>query len=95
MKITPIGTAPAAQPATRPIQDSRPGFKESLLETIDKVNDLQSKAHTAMEELATGQSSNLHEAMIAIQKAEISFKMLMQVRNKIVSAYQEIMRMPV
>ena len=49
----------------------------------------------AMADLSTGRSSNLHEAMIAIQKAEISFKMMMQVRNKIISAYQEVMRMSV
>jgi len=73
----------------------QPGFKEALTESIKKVNDLQLEADRAMEELATGKTSNLHETMIAIQKAGLSFKMLMQVRNKIMTAYQEIMRMQV
>lgn len=92
--------APALNPILNPgapkgPAEERPGFKENLLESIKQVNDLQLKAHQAMEDLATGRSNNLHEAMIAIQKAEISFKMMMQVRNKIISAYQEIMRMQV
>jgi len=75
--------------------DDRPGFKESLMSSMKEVNDLQAKAHEAMTDLSTGRSSNIHEAMLAIQKAEISFKMMMQVRNKIITAYQEIMRMSV
>ncbi|MEW6264163.1 MAG: flagellar hook-basal body complex protein FliE [Thermodesulfobacteriota bacterium] len=79
----------------QPPADDRPGFLETLKETIKNTNEAQVKAHTAMEELAAGKSANIHETMIAIQKADISFKMLMQVRNKIINAYQEIMRMPV
>lgn len=75
--------------------DERSGFQEALQESINKTNDLQLNAHTAMEELAAGKSGNIHETMLAIQKAEVSFKMMMQVRNKIINAYQEIMRMSV
>jgi len=75
--------------------ETRPGFKEALTESIKKVNELQLEADRSMEELATGKTSNIHETMIAIQKAGLSFKMLMQVRNKIMTAYQEIMRMQV
>ena len=93
MKITP-SQSPVLSPALPEVtKDTRPGFKDSLVESINKVNALQFKAHEAMGELATGKSSNIHETMIAIQKAEVSFKMMMQVRNKIISAYQEIMRM--
>lgn len=82
-----------AQPESLP--DNRPGFKEALENSIQEANHLQAQAHTAMEELATGKSNNLHETMIAMQKAEVSFKMMMQVRNKIMNAYQEVMRMNV
>jgi flagellar hook-basal body complex protein FliE len=93
MKITPSQSpilSPAIPEAT---PDTRPGFKEALIESINKVNTLQVNAHEAMDELATGKSSNIHETMIAIQKAEVSFKMMMQVRNKIINVYQEVMRM--
>ena len=95
MKVTPtahklIGlTLPQGSP------DTRPGFKESLEQSIREVNVLQNEAHQAMENLAVGKESNLHETMIAIQKAEVSFKMMAQVRNKIIDAYQEVMRMQV
>ena len=90
----------AIQPVTLPnitapsTQKKMPGFKENLIDAIKKVNDLQLEAHQAMEELATGKTNNIHETMIAVQKAEIAFKMMVQVRNKIMSAYQEVTRMP-
>lgn len=95
MNTTPIRSA--LLPATKPeaSQGAEPGFKEALVKSIKEVNELQQNAHKAMEELATGKTSNIHETMIAIQKAEISFKMMMQVRTKILNAYQEIMRMQV
>lgn len=95
MKVTPIQSLPINMKTPEGTPDTRPGFKEALQNSIKDVNVRQLEAHSAMEDLATGRSSNLHETMIAIQKAEISFKMLMQVRNKIINAYQEVMRMSV
>lgn len=69
-----------------------PGFQNSLADSISQVNELQNKAQTAMENLAAGKSQNLHETMIAIEQAEIAFKMMAQVRNKIITAYNEIQR---
>lgn len=69
-----------------------PGFQDSLSNSIKQVNELQNKAHIAMENLASGKSHNLHETMIAIEQAEIAFKMMAQVRNKIMAAYNEIQR---
>jgi len=62
-------------------------------ELVGKVNDLQSQADTKIKNMATGESRELHEVMIAVEKANISFQFLTQVRNKAVEAYQEIMRM--
>jgi flagellar hook-basal body complex protein FliE len=95
MKVTPTQSLPLDMKTPQGTPDTRPGFKETLQGSINQVNQRQLQAHTAIEELATGRSSNLHETMIAIQKAEVSFKMLMQVRNKIINAYQEVMRMSV
>jgi flagellar hook-basal body complex protein FliE len=83
------------QPLVQQSPDTRPGFKEVLKGSINDVNQYQHQAHQAMEELSTGKSSNLHETMVSIQKAEISFRMMVQVRNKVMEAYQTVMRMQV
>ena len=95
MKIPPIQSIPLTMKTPEGTPDTRPGFKEALENSVNDVNQRQLQAHSAIEDLATGRSNNLHETMIAIQKAEVSFKMLMQVRNKIINAYQEVMRMSV
>jgi flagellar hook-basal body complex protein FliE len=73
--------------------DKRPGFADHLKATVVNTNSLQYQAKSAMEELATGRSGNIHETLLSMSKAETSFKMLTQVRNKVLNAYQEIMRM--
>ncbi|MDR1036033.1 MAG: flagellar hook-basal body complex protein FliE [Deltaproteobacteria bacterium] len=74
-------------------KDTRPGFADHLKATFVNTNNMQFQAKTAMEELATGRTGNIHETLISMSKAETSFKMLMQVRNKVLNAYQEIQRM--
>jgi flagellar hook-basal body complex protein FliE len=76
-------------------QNPTVGFGKVMEEMIGKVSDLQNKADQSIQSVATGQSTGLHEVMIAVEKASVSFQMLTQVRNKAVEAYQEIMRMPV
>lgn len=68
-------------------------FAEFLNESLKKVNDLQTEADRAIEGLASGESKNVHDTMIAIEKANLSFNMMIQVRNKLLQAYEEIMRM--
>ena len=67
-------------------------FKDLLTQSIDKVNQTMLDSDQAVQALATGQSSDLHGALIAMQKADISFRLLVEVRNKVLSAYDEIMR---
>lgn len=75
---------------------SNEGFFEKMLqESMEEVNNLQVQAEQAIEDLATGQSEDLHKTMILMEKAELSLKLMIQVRNKLLDAYQEIMRMPV
>jgi len=81
----------AAPRQGRPVGRS---FGELLQQSIQEVNRLQVEADRAIEELAIGQSGSVHDTMIAVEKAEMSFRLMMQVRNKIVQAYQEIARMP-
>jgi flagellar hook-basal body complex protein FliE len=70
-------------------------FGEVLKDAISTVNELQKQSNQEIEKLMTGESQDLHTTVIAMQKADLSFQMMMQVRNKIVQAYQEIMRMQV
>jgi flagellar hook-basal body complex protein FliE len=70
-------------------------FGEFLQDSLTKVNSLQQEANVAMEKLASGESQNLHETLLAVEKAEISFKMMNQIRSKVLDAYREIMKMQI
>ena len=67
-------------------------FGNVLKDAISTVNELQHQSNTEIQKLMTGETQDLHTTLIAVQKADLSFQMMMQVRNKIVMAYQEIMR---
>jgi flagellar hook-basal body complex protein FliE len=87
------GTQDLVMTGVKHSKDTRPGFVDHLKSTLENTNDLQHQAKNAMEELATGRNGNIHETLLSMSKAETSFKMVMQVRNKVLNAYQEIMRM--
>ena len=70
-------------------------FTGILKHAINTVNQAQIEADQAVQELATGNEKDIHQTMIAIEKAEVSFQLMMQVRNKIIAAYETIMRMQV
>jgi flagellar hook-basal body complex protein FliE len=70
-------------------------FGTVLKGMIGDINSLQHQADQAIAKVQLGNTGSIHEAMIALEKADISFRTMMQVRNKILEAYQEIMRMQV
>ncbi|MCH2533315.1 MAG: flagellar hook-basal body complex protein FliE [Bdellovibrionales bacterium] len=70
-------------------------FANSLNDAITKVNDMQVNSNQMMEKLATGETKNIPEVMVAAEKADIALKLMVQVRNKMIDAYQEIMKMQV
>jgi flagellar hook-basal body complex protein FliE len=70
-------------------------FGEFLQDSIGKVNSLQQDANVAMEKLASGESQNLHETLLAVEKADIAFRTMNQVRTKVIDAYREIMKMQI
>ena len=72
-----------------------PSFADTLAQSLDKVNTLQEKADVAIQDFITGDTRNIHETMLAVGKADLAFRLTMQVRNKMVEAYQEVMRMQV
>lgn len=75
--------------------DEQPSFSSLLKQAIDNVDGMQRNANTQMKAIETGASTDLVGAMIASQKATLSFQALMQVRNKVISAYEEVMRMQI
>lgn len=68
-------------------------FGNVLAESMGEVTRLQVEADRSIEALVSGNNKNIHETMIAISKADLAFRMTMQVRNKVMEAYQEVMRM--
>jgi flagellar hook-basal body complex protein FliE len=78
---------PAGQGATL-VDDLSDQFSKML----DDVNQLQIAADKKIEEFATSKEKDLHGTMIAMQKADVSLRLLLQVRSKLTNAYQEIMR---
>lgn len=70
-------------------------FQDHLLNSLNEVNSLQKVADQSASNLSTGKSETIHETMLALTQAELSFNLLVQVRNKALEAYQEVMRMPV
>ena len=65
-------------------------FKDLMVESIDHVNTMQQDADVAVETLMTGGEINAAEVLTAVQKADMAFKMMQQIRNKLVEAYQEV-----
>jgi len=104
MEITPLAGVANGVSQAFPTQnkaaagaDQSPvtGFNKLMDDMINKVSNLQNDADQKINSLVTGQGTGLHEVMLAVEKASVSFQMLTQVRNKALDAYQEIMRMPV
>ena len=74
---------------------SGPGFLDSLKSAIGNVNDAQKEAGRAVDALMTGDTQDIHRTMVALQQADVSFQLMMQVKNKLVTAYEEIQRMQI
>lgn len=88
-----IGIGPGAGAAQ---QAGQVNFAHLLKESVDKVNETQQQAAGLSRNFELGKSQvNLAEVMVALQKASVSFEAMVQVRNKLVSAYQEIMNLPI
>lgn len=73
--------------------ESEGQFGGVLKNAIDQVQQLQSSAEQQVAELLKGQRGDVHNVVIAVEKADVAFQLMMQVRNKIVNAYQEISKM--
>jgi len=79
--------------ALGPADGAEPGFREVLGSAIDDIQQMEGEAQAQVAGVVEGNGADVHRALIAVEKADLSFQLMMQVRNKIVSAYQEISRM--
>lgn len=100
MKITP-SSLETIQPLFKTQNNSGtaaaagPGFGELLKNAIGEVNSLQQQSADMKTKLVTGEIEDIHQVMIAAEKADLAFQLTLQIRTKVIEAYQEIMRMQV
>jgi len=92
--ISPLRILPVETPA-RPARgvEGEGSFSEHLQDAMQSVEQLQDRANQQVGAMLDGNGLDVHSAMIAVEKADLSFQLMLQVRNKIVQAYQEVSRM--
>jgi flagellar hook-basal body complex protein FliE len=95
--IPPLGpVAPASQSGAGGVAggaQGEVGFGDLLKQALQEVNQASAQADGEARNLMTGESADMHTAMLAVQKADLSFQMMMAVRSKLIDAYREVMRM--
>ncbi len=79
----------------RSVPQTEQNFSDFIRSTISQVNESQAEGDRAVQKLHSGEAQNLHDVMISVEQADISLRMLVQVRNKAIQAYEEIMRMQI
>jgi len=94
--VGPTGTSGVpTPPVSQPGEVKGRDFKSVLLDSLDEVNRLQTEADKGVQQLMTGETDNVAEVLTAVNKAGVAFDLLMEVRNKLLDAYQEIRQMRV
>jgi len=91
-EIKQLGSVGPAQ--AQGVQPGRP-FSDFLGEMVRDVNGKQAAAGQAVEGVLSGQNVPLHQAMLAVEEASVSFQLMVEVRNKLLESYQELMRMQI
>jgi flagellar hook-basal body complex protein FliE len=96
ISIPPI-SAPTLPSSIQPAGQSPSGggFQDMFTGAIGQVESMRQQASATVEQFLSGEGDDLHTVALATQKADLAFEMFQQVRNKVVSAYQEIMKMQV
>lgn len=86
---------PSPQKPAQPSETQGKNFTEILKTSISEVDRLQHETDGAIQALVSGKEKNVHEVMVAMEKASLSLELLVQVRNKVIAAYDEIKRMQI
>ena len=93
LQVPKIPLPPSPPSLPHMTEQGEGSFKNLLLESINQVNTMQQQADRAVEQLVTGEDVDPATVLTSIQKADMSFRMMMQIRNKLMQAYQEIKEM--
>jgi len=93
--VQPADSNSEPEPAQAADQVKGSSFQDILERSIEGVNELQHDAQEKIKGLYTGEIKDLHQVMLAIEDADMAFRLTMEMRNKILEAYQELMRMQV
>jgi flagellar hook-basal body complex protein FliE len=91
--ISSLRILPAEMQLPSADSSSEGGFADTLRDAMDQIGEAQAQADIKVSSVLAGSGGDVHSALIAVEKADLSFQLMLQVRNKIVSAYQEISRM--
>jgi flagellar hook-basal body complex protein FliE len=92
--VGPVGPAGPTRPV-KPAGDAGQDFAAMVKEQLQKVSQMQTEADEKVQQLLTGDSQNFTEVFTAARKAEVAFSLLMEIRNKLVGAYEEVKNMRV
>jgi flagellar hook-basal body complex protein FliE len=91
--IPPVNPASFNEQQVSQITGDQPQFIDTLKQTLEQAQQIQTEADQKVSSLVTGQGGDVQSAMVAVEKANLSFDMVMEVRNKIVQAYQDVYNM--
>ncbi|MCA8961774.1 MAG: flagellar hook-basal body complex protein FliE [Planctomycetes bacterium] len=94
-RSTPVSDSSLTRKSSRSDASDGPSFAEILKDSIREVNELKKEADDAIQGLALGKTENVSEVLTAVEKADLAFRALMSIRNKLVDAYEEINRLRV
>ncbi len=97
MQVGPLHSSSAANPVAGAASPSSKGngFADALAERLESINDKQLQADNAVEKLATGEAENIHDVVLSMAEADLTFRLVLEIRNRLIESYQEIMRMQV
>jgi len=98
MAITPISpaagnAAPTSVAKVQPVASNK--FENFISKLVQGANENQTHADQSIQKLASGETDNLHDVVMSVAKADMSFRMLLEIRNRLIDSYQELMRMQV
>ncbi len=93
--ITGLTPTPQQVNKESEVTKSSNAFGDMITDMVSKTNEAQGSGDKAIENLQSGKAQHLHEVMISVEEADMSLRMLVQLRNKALTAYEEIMRMQV
>lgn len=93
-----IGAVDQYRQIAQPAQQQDPGrapFADLMKDFVSDTATEQAQAHQSVKDLVSGEANNIHEVVLTASEAEIAFRLMMEIRNRLISSYQEIIRMQV